>query len=149
MSLQENTNNNSIISKAEEFFHKCILKLKKDASFQRGDLIDFTSEIKSLIKSRLEIGAESYGEEVPITAEEIFSWEEKHQKVRDNLWEGIEEILDAIVYTVADYLKPDPLLNSREERENYLIYKKEVRKALGHLIYSAYYLFSAMRKRSI
>ena len=149
MSLQETTNNESIISKASTFFHKCILKLKDDTSFSPGDLIDFTKRIETLIKGRLEIGAESYGEEVPITAEDISSWEERHKKLRDNLSEGVEEILDAIVYTIADYLKPAPSLNSREEKENYLIYKKEVRKALGHLIYSAYYLFSAMKKRSV
>ena len=67
MSLQETTNNNSIISKAKEFFHKCILKLKDDTSFSTGELIEFTERIETLIKGRLEIGAESYGEEVPIT----------------------------------------------------------------------------------
>jgi len=49
--------------------------------------------ILELIKDRLEVGAKSYGEQVPIDGS------------RDNLWEAVEEALDNIVYLAATLLE--------------------------------------------
>jgi len=49
--------------------------------------------ILELIKNRLEVGAKSYGEQVPIDGS------------RDNLWEAVEEALDNIVYLAATLLE--------------------------------------------
>jgi hypothetical protein len=145
--LSQATNNSSILEKAEHFFRKCITKLRSDSTFIIGDLIEHVRRIKVLMKERLEVGAESYGDEVPITEEDLFRWEEKHQKERDNLSEGLEEQLDGIVYLVADYLKPIPEVHSREQKEEILSYKNDLQKAIGHLVHSTFYLLSAMKKR--
>lgn len=148
--LSQETNNSSILEKAEHFFRKCSIKLRNDSTtFIIGDLIEHVKRIKVLMKERLEVGAESYGDEVPITEEDLFRWEEKHQKTRDNLSEGLEEQLDGIVYLVADYLKPIPEVHSREQKEAILSYKNDLQKAIGHLVHSTFYLLSAVKKRSV
>jgi len=60
--------------------------------------------ILSLIKERLEKGAEEYGEQVPI-----------HSKSRDNLKESVEEALDISVYLCAFLLKLKDEYNKDKE----------------------------------
>ena len=50
-------------------------------------------KILELIKERLDVGAESYGKQVPIDGS------------RDNLNESVEELLDAVVYLSAVVLE--------------------------------------------
>jgi hypothetical protein len=55
--------------------------------------VENNERILKLIEKRLDVGARSYGEQVPIDGS------------RDNLWEAVEEALDNIVYLAATLLE--------------------------------------------
>tara|TARA_R110002167_G_scaffold229508_2_gene434781 strand:- start:355 stop:837 length:483 start_codon:yes stop_codon:yes gene_type:complete len=101
-----------------------------------------------LIKKRLEVGAITYGEEVPISDEDLLLWAKSHGKSRDNIDEAMEEEADAIVYLGAEYIKP--LSKYEDSRINTLgnEYKQEIQRALVHLSYSMIYLLIAKDKRA-
>ena len=100
------------------------LEAVKDITFEeRNDIVVL---IGAMVSKRLEDGAEKYQSQVPITLKECFSVE------RDNLAETIEEVVDALIYSIAE-----SLLQTQLEDDKAYTYLK---KANAYLYYALYFL---------
>ena len=66
------------------------LEADNEMSFDTSEV--FSQELIDQLKQRLEVGAERYGEQVPISLEDC------EKSDRNNISEAIEEALDALVY---------------------------------------------------
>ena len=126
-------NNDLIISKAQEFFNE----LKPD------HLNVYVDDIINLLKERLDQGEKSYGRQVPITQSDLTEWTKIHKKDRDNIQESIEEILDACVYCLAEYLSDESDDYSRSQKEMSKLKNRYMLVVLDNIIYTTFCLFKA------
>lgn len=93
------------------------------------------AQLSKLLKHRLDVGAETYESEVPIQIEECLAVN------RDNLREGIEEVVDALVYLIAQRVLA--AINTKNKLEySYLS------KSIHHLAKSLLYAMLADDERN-
>ena len=106
------------------------LEAVKDITFNDKDIV--LNEVKHIAQKRLEDGAELYHNEVPITLQECLSVE------RDNLAETIQEVVDALIYCIAE-----TILQAKQENDEAYTYLK---KANAYLYYALYFLMVASKQ---
>ena len=124
-------NNEEILRrfKTEMTFAGEQLEAVKDITFQeRNELVDTVNHIAH---KRLDDGAKLYHRQVPITLQECFSVE------RDNLAETIEEVIDALIYSISESMLQTQLVHTKTY--DYL------RKANAYLYYALYFLMVASK----
>lgn len=109
---------------------KDIFSLDNNTLFVKLDNSDYPTNLNNMIRwlshkieHRLEVGKQTYLEDVPITAAEC----EEHN--RDNLEEAIEELLDLLVYLSA------VLLSDKD-----IVVRELLEKQLDSLLFSAFTL---------
>jgi hypothetical protein len=103
--------------------------VKDIESFELRD--EILTQCKSILSQRLETGAESYQQEVPISLLEC------RLAHRDNLAEANEEVIDALVYTIAE-----TILQTQMKCDKSFSYLK---KAKAYLYYALYFLMVASK----
>ena len=106
------------------------LEAVKDITFNDKDIV--LNEVKHIAQKRLADGAEVYQQEVPITLQECLSVE------RDNLAETIQEVVDALIYSIAE-----TILQAKQENDEAYTYLK---KANAYLYYALYFLMVASKQ---
>ena len=129
--MKSKGNNQEIVRrlKSQMTFAGEQLEAVKDITFEeRNESVDY---VERLATKRLEDGAELYHNEVPITLQECFSVE------RDNLAETIEEVIDALISSIAETMLQTQLVDDKAYR--YL------KKANAYLYYALYFLIVASK----
>jgi hypothetical protein len=98
-----NTNNEYILEELEHEFKT--VKYEQNDNFNWYDNGHYSKKALVELRERLEIGANTYGENVPISDSECL------QSDRDNQSESMLEILDALVYQQAAYARDKEYLD--------------------------------------